>query len=71
MSGLTLIGRIWQTSKHYDLWEIAQLVCLWVTFVSSYWLIQMEAYISRGHFIDNLKYDWLMIMSLDGADHET
>ena len=27
----------------------------------------MEVYICRGHFIDNLKYDWLMMMSFGGA----
>ena len=39
-------------------------------FVTFYWLIQMEAYIRRGHFIDNLKYDWLMVMVLDGIGVE-
>ena len=30
----------------------------------------MEVYISRGRFIDNLKHDWLMMMSflVDGAN---
>ena len=27
----------------------------------------MEVYIFRGHFIDNLKFNWLMMMSLGGA----
>ena len=27
----------------------------------------MEAYLCRGRFIVNLKYDWLVMMSLDGA----
>ena len=27
----------------------------------------MEAYICRGRFTENLKYDWLMMMSLGGA----
>ena len=27
----------------------------------------MEAYIYRGLFTDNLKYDWLMIMLLGGT----
>ena len=27
----------------------------------------MEAYICRGHFADNVKYDWLMMMSLGGT----
>ena len=31
------------------------------------WLIWMEAYICRGRFIVNLKYDWLVTMSLGGA----
>ena len=30
----------------------------------------MDLYISRGRFIDNLKHDWLMMMSflVDGAN---
>ena len=35
-----------------------------MTMVSSYWLM-------KACSIDNLKYDWLMIMLLDDADHET
>ena len=27
----------------------------------------MEAYLCRGHFIVNLKYDWLVMMSVGGA----
>ena len=27
----------------------------------------MEAYIGGGRFTDDLEYDWLMTMSLDGA----
>ena len=27
----------------------------------------METYICRGRFADDLEYDWLMMMSLDGA----
>ena len=27
-----------------------------------------EAYTNRGRFIDSLKYDWLVMMSLDGAE---
>ena len=27
----------------------------------------MEAYLCRGRYIVNLKYDWLMMMSLGGA----
>ena len=35
--------------------------------ISHYWLVKMEAYICRGSFKDNFKYDWLMMMSLGGA----
>ena len=29
----------------------------------------MESYLCRRRFTDNLKYDWLMVLSLDGAGY--